>query len=48
MCHNSCIRFGEKVFNKQNINGKSVLEVGSLNVNGSLCSVIEKYKPRTI
>lgn len=43
MCHIRVSGLVKKVFNEQDINGKSVLEAGSLNVNGSLRSVIEKF-----
>lgn len=45
MCHLSCIEFGRSVLSKELIRGKSVLEVGSLNVNGSLRQIIESFHP---
>jgi len=45
MCHESCIVFGRQNIKKEEVKGKQVLEVGSYNVNGSLRSYIESYKP---
>lgn len=46
MCNPECIRFIESNLNKDDIKGKSVLEVGALNVNGSPRSFIEKFEPK--
>lgn len=45
MCHNSCITFGRQVLGKENVAGKTVLEVGSMNVNGGLRELIESLGP---
>ena len=45
MCHPSCINFGKKVLKKEYLSGKSVIEVGAYDVNGSLRPIIEAYKP---
>lgn len=45
MCNNACIEFGKKYLVEQWVIGKTVIEVGSLNVNGSLRSHIESLKP---
>ena len=45
MCNSACIDFARKNMTKIEIGGKSVIEVGSLNVNGSLRSVIESLRP---
>ena len=45
MCHASCILFGVKSISEEEIRGKRVIEVGSCNVNGSLRSLIELWKP---
>jgi SAM-dependent methyltransferase len=45
MCNNACIDFARKNIAKVEIEGKSLIEVGSLNVNGSLRPVIEIMRP---
>lgn len=45
MCHQSCIDFGKKYLNEEDVRGKHVIEVGSLNVNGSLRSTVETFCP---
>ena len=45
MCNNACIQFGENNFNKEDIEGKSIIEVGSRDVNGSLRSLVETFNP---
>ena len=47
MCHDSCIAFGRANLGEADIKGKNVLEVGSRNVNGSLRSSVERWKPTT-
>jgi len=44
--HASCILFAERVIKKEEVFGKSVLEVGSLNVNGSIKDSILMFKPQ--
>lgn len=46
MCTQSCIQFGTKNLSREEIQGKRVIEVGSLNVNGSLRQTIEALGPR--
>ena len=46
MCTSGCIKFGEFVLHADQVAGKSVLEVGSYNVNGSLRSVASRFGPR--
>ena len=36
MCNQACIRFAEGTLREEELRGKDVLEVGSLNVNGSI------------
>jgi SAM-dependent methyltransferase len=43
--HSSVMKFGEMIFDSDLISGKSVLEVGSRNVNGSLSAHIESLNP---
>jgi SAM-dependent methyltransferase len=45
MCNSACIDFARENIAKAEIEGKSVIEVGSLNVNGSLRPVIEILQP---
>lgn len=45
MCHMSCIEFGKRALIQKDIEGKRVIEVGSLNVNGSLRNTIMKFNP---
>ena len=45
MCNQSCIKFGETNLKEEEVKGKSVIEVGALNINGSLRSVVEKLLP---
>lgn len=46
MCHSSCLRFGAKHFTKSFCSGKRFLDVGSLDVNGSLRSTVESFTPK--
>lgn len=45
MCNSCCIEFGVKNLEKNEVEGKRVIEVGSLNVNGGLRSCIESLNP---
>jgi SAM-dependent methyltransferase len=45
MCNVSGVVFGATNLFEKEINGKRVLEVGSLDVNGSLQKVIKQYRP---
>lgn len=45
MCHSSCIKFGESQLNRGEIANKRVLEVGSLNINGSLRAHVRGMEP---
>ncbi len=45
MCTLSCLRFGESQLSRDEVTGKRVLEVGALNVNGSLRSHITHLIP---
>jgi SAM-dependent methyltransferase len=46
MCHVSCILFGAINLKREEIEGKKIIEVGSYDVNGSVRSLIEFYKPK--
>jgi len=46
MCHNSCLKFGKDVLSSKDIKNKTVIEVGSLNINGSLREIVNKYNPK--
>lgn len=45
MCNAACILFGAKNLTRQEIKGKKVIELGSLDIHGSLRPLIEAYKP---
>ncbi|MCX5782725.1 MAG: methyltransferase domain-containing protein [Elusimicrobia bacterium] len=45
MCNEACLDFIRNVTNKEELEGKQVLEIGSLDVNGSARSFIEKMGP---
>ena len=45
MCHPSCIEFVRANLARNEVEGKSVLEVGSLNVNGSVRAIVEGLGP---
>jgi SAM-dependent methyltransferase len=45
MCNKACIQFGESNLSKAEIMGKKIIEVGSLDVNGSLRGSIESLQP---
>ena len=45
MCNMACITFGAKALKPAEIEGKRVLEIGSIDVNGTLRPVIESWGP---
>ena len=45
MCNYACIDFGRRQLGEKQIRGLRVLEVGSLDVNGSLREYVESFKP---
>ncbi len=45
MCHQSCIDFGNKFIKEDYVKGKTVIEVGACQVNGSLRSIAESFRP---
>lgn len=45
MCNKACIDFGLTNINAGDVQGKTVIEVGSYDVNGSLRSIISKLNP---
>jgi SAM-dependent methyltransferase len=47
MCNPACIDFGVRVVTADDVGGKQVIEVGSMNVNGSLRETIEAHGPAT-
>jgi SAM-dependent methyltransferase len=46
MCNQACVDFGIANLRKEEVCGKQVIEVGSLDVNGSLRSFVEKFVPQ--
>ena len=47
MCNAACIHFAQSCLSKEEVNGKNVIEVGSLDVNGSVRTVVESLGPRS-
>jgi len=45
MCSTTCLNFAKLNIKREDIEGKSVLEVGSLDLNGSFRSIVEEYNP---
>ncbi len=46
MCNKTCIDFGVANLKPEEIKDKDIIEIGSLDVNGSLRSHVAKYSPR--
>lgn len=44
--HKSVMDFGWEAIRPEEVTGKDILEVGSMNVNGTLSSIVDKYNPR--
>ena len=45
MCSTSCLYFAVEQLSPRDVHGKSVLEVGARDVNGSLRRLIERWSP---
>lgn len=45
MCNQACLSFVEKCLKPDDISGKFILEIGSLDVNGSARYYVEKHEP---
>jgi SAM-dependent methyltransferase len=45
MCNKACIQFAESYISETEIKDRRVIEVGSLNVNGSLRSFLQQFHP---
>jgi len=45
MCNSACIQFAKNNLKESDIKGKNVIEVGSLDINGTLRPIIEVFKP---
>jgi SAM-dependent methyltransferase len=45
MCHPSCIQFGKSHLARAEVAGKKVLEIGALDINGSLKAHVEGFGP---
>jgi len=47
MCDPDCLHFAERVLSKADIEGKDVIEVGSMDVNGSVRPIIGQLGPKS-
>ena len=47
MCNRACIEFGQTYLKKEEVRGKTVIEVDSYDVNGSLRSYVENLNPHS-
>src|SRR4030042_4860602 len=47
MCNRACIEFGKKYLTEEEIRGKHIIEVGALDVNGSLRSWLLSLNPKS-
>ncbi|OQA01233.1 MAG: bifunctional 3-demethylubiquinone-9 3-methyltransferase/ 2-octaprenyl-6-hydroxy phenol methylase [Planctomycetes bacterium ADurb.Bin412] len=45
MCNDACMQFGITYLSREDIHGRKIIEVGALNVNGSLRSAMEGFGP---
>ena len=45
MCHPACMKFGESHLSREEIMGRKVLEVGALDINGSLRNFVCSMEP---
>jgi len=45
MCNRACIEFGQSQIRSEEVRGKRVIEVGALDVNGSLRAFVESLEP---
>jgi len=45
MCNSECLSFVGESLSRSDVQGKRVLEVGSLDVNGSPRTVLEPWEP---
>lgn len=45
MCNEACLEFGRRYLLREEITGKKVLEVGSMDVNGSLRAIVQTMGP---
>jgi len=45
MCNINCLVFAVKHLSQKEVKGKKIIEIGSLNVNGSLRPVLESWQP---
>ena len=45
MCNHACFDFSKRNFKEEYIRGKSIIEVGSMDVNGSLRAIVESARP---
>jgi SAM-dependent methyltransferase len=45
MCNPACLQFARSHLSEREINGKKVIEVGALDVNGSVRGIVANYEP---
>lgn len=45
MCNAACIEFAKTYIKEEDVSGKRAIEVGALDINGSLRTTIESYNP---
>lgn len=46
MCSKSCLDFGKANLFKEDIAGKAIIELGAIDVNGSLRSLVKEFNPQ--
>jgi len=47
MCNKACMEFGKNHLKEEDVRGKSIIEVGSLDTNGSLRPIADTFGPRS-
>ena len=45
MCDQSCMDWGQRVLTEEKIKGKRIIEIGSLDVNGSFRPIAKRFEP---
>lgn len=47
MCNAACLEFGRTNIREEEVRGKTVIEVGALDINGSLRQIVEALRPKS-